>query len=211
MFNNKKNKSKIRMTSIGGEKKQYSPSDEKEDKLTSIFNELIKRSDYKSFNYHSSETRTPYLKSDEMGRSDKRATYYDIHKTVLYHYAVTSQTASNTNHKESRIVTRIIKKYNGEELSRSFEFAQDILTLQHIPSPDLAKIEAEHARLHKEKEELATKKHALFTVRAQEEARRDKAESFLRSRSIPFHNQASTDELNRTCEVILSIEIAAEL
>jgi hypothetical protein len=206
MFNNRKNKSKIRMTTICGEKKQYSPSDEKTDKLTDIFNKLIKRSDYKSFNYHASEIRTPHVKSDEMGRSDKRATHYDIIKTVLYHYAVVSQTATHTEHREQRIVTRIIKKYDGEELTRSFEFAPDILSLQHIPRPDIAKIEAEQKRLHKEKEELAEKKHALFAVRAQAEKERDDAETFLRSRRIPFHVQASTDELKRTVEAIKHIE-----
>jgi len=206
----KKNNNKIRMQSIGEDKKAYSPSDEKTEKLTDLFNELIGRFDYKKFNYHHQETRTPHVKSDVLGKSDVKATYYDIYKTVIYHYAVISQTATNTEHKESYVMTRAIRKADGVEVSRQFEFAPSISNLAQVPRPDLKKIEAERAKIVKDTEDLATKKHALFAIRAQEEERLDKAVAFLRARSIPFDTRATIDELERTCKAILHIEANQE-
>ena len=195
MFGKKKKNNPSRIHSVGEERKEYSPSDENEKKLTAIFNELLGRSDYKKFDYQELELKTPHQSS--IGKPDVPAEHFTILKTRLYHYAVTSASETYINRGESYVMTRIIKSFNGREVSRSFEFADNILTLDGIPKPDLKRIEQQQQQVLDNKDKLAKQSHARFVVRAQGEHRRDTAERYLRSRSFSFHNGSSTEELEQ--------------
>ncbi len=203
MFNKKKNQP-IRIHSVGEEKKEYSPEDEKQSILNELFNELLSRPDYKKFDYGFNELKSPHI-ANHGHKPDVPATHYKIVETKLFHYGTDPQTGCSNN--ERFVVSRIIKMFDGKELNRVYKFGNDILSLDHVPRPDLKRIETEAAKLQVDKKDKAAKNHARCIVLGQEEARRDKVESYLRSQSFNFATSSSTEELERMADRLRETEV----
>jgi hypothetical protein len=180
---------KPRIFSTGDEKNpEFTPR--QNELLTDFFNELIHRPDYDVTNWTEQPVKTAY-KHVKFG-TDTSATYYDVHITLLS-FIEKHQMHGSTKEATTTtpMIRRVIKKFQGKEVSRTFNL---LASIQDIPTPKLPSSKERDERREELRKEAAIKRKTLQLINATNR-RRDIVERRMYAHGVPYMKTLSTPEL----------------